>query len=71
MEGLKRRQWYSSEQSESTLFLWAHAETDEEREEFERIWRVAELLPGRTEPCLDARESARKVAEYYHFPGWS
>jgi FAD/FMN-containing dehydrogenase len=48
-----------------------YAATDEEKREFERIWREAELLPGRTEPSLDSCESAHKVAEYYHFPGWS
>lgn len=30
----------------------------------------AEIQPGRTEPDLDARECARKVAEYFHLPGW-
>lgn len=40
------------------------------KQELQRIWREAELLPGRTEPNLDSREAAWKVAEYYHFPGW-
>ena len=48
-----------------------YAKTDDEKRELERIWRDAELLPGRTEPSIDARESARKAAEHYHFPGWS
>jgi len=48
-----------------------YAASDEEKSEFERIWREAELLSGRLEPSIDARESARKAAEYYHFPGWS
>ena len=48
----------------------ACAATEEERRECERIWREAELLPGRTEPCLDARATACDVAKYYNFPGW-
>jgi hypothetical protein len=47
------------------------AQSDEEKRELERIWREAELLPDRLEPSIDARESARKAAEYYHFPGWN
>jgi hypothetical protein len=46
------------------------ARGDEEKREFERIWREMELVPDRAEPSIEARESARKVAEYYHFPGW-
>jgi hypothetical protein len=45
--------------------------TEDEKRERDRIWRDAELLPGRIEPSISARESARKVAEHYHFPGWS
>jgi hypothetical protein len=45
--------------------------TDDEKRERERIWREAELLPGRAEPSLNSRECARKVAEYYGLPGWS
>ena len=45
--------------------------TAEEKRERERIWREAELLPGRAQPSIDARESARKAAEHYGFPGWS
>jgi hypothetical protein len=44
---------------------------EDQRRERERICREAVLLPGRFEPCINARESARKAAEYYHFPGWS
>ena len=44
---------------------------EEERREWERICREALLLPGQFEPRIDARESARKAAEFYHFPGWS
>ena len=47
------------------------AQSDDEKTELERIWREAELLPNQLEPRIDARESARKAAEFYHFPGWS
>jgi len=43
----------------------------QQAEELQRIWRDAEIIRGRTEPSLDARESARKVAEFYGLPGWS
>jgi len=46
------------------------SESDHERRELERIWRDAEILPGQTEPSMDARECARGVAAYFHFPGW-
>lgn len=46
------------------------AQSDEEKRELERIWREAELVPGRTEPSIDSRESARAAAIHYHFPGW-
>ncbi|HEX4084602.1 MAG TPA: hypothetical protein VHY22_06825 [Chthoniobacteraceae bacterium] len=51
-------------------FALRFAVTEEEKHEFERIWRDTELLPGRTEPSIDARESAREIACYYKFPGW-
>jgi hypothetical protein len=47
------------------------APSDEAKIELERIWREAELLPERLEPSIDARESAWKAAEFYHFPGWN
>lgn len=40
------------------------------KEELRRIWREAELLPGMTEPNIDSRDAAWKVAEHYNFPGW-
>jgi hypothetical protein len=39
--------------------------------ELRRIWRAAEIAPGRMEPSLDAREVARAAAEFYRLPGWS
>jgi len=40
------------------------------KREIERIWRDAEILAGRTEPGLIARECARKVAQQFRLPGW-
>jgi hypothetical protein len=45
--------------------------TEEQKREFQRIWQGRELHPGRTQPSIDARESARKAADHYNFPGWS
>ncbi len=45
-------------------------EDDKERAEYERVCRNKELVPGAIYPSLDARETARKVAEYYRLPGW-
>jgi hypothetical protein len=44
--------------------------TEEEAEELKRVWRDEEIMPGRFEPSIDARETARKVAEFYRLPGW-
>lgn len=46
------------------------AETDADRATFERIWREGEILPGRIDPMLDARETARAVSAFYDLPGW-
>jgi hypothetical protein len=45
--------------------------SNEATAELQRIWREAEIVPGRMDPSIDARESARKVAEFYRLPGWS
>ena len=47
-----------------------YANKDEEKQTLERIWREAEIQPGGIQPSLDARESARAVAQHFHFPGW-
>jgi len=47
-----------------------YPESDQERRELQRIWRDADIRPGRTEPGIDARECAREVAAFFHFPGW-
>jgi len=43
---------------------------DDAKREMERIGREAEIQPGRTEPMLDGRECARKVAVHFHLPAW-
>ncbi len=55
---------------EELAFLLENA-IDDERKEYERIWRLSSPVPGQTVPCLDARETARAVAIYYRLPGWS
>jgi hypothetical protein len=52
------------------LAIWMEGATEDERREYERIWSDAVLSTGQMVPCLDARETARKVAEYYRLPGW-
>jgi hypothetical protein len=44
---------------------------EKDRAEYERVCHDKELVPGATFPWVDARETARKVAEYYRLPGWS
>jgi len=56
--------------SDEDLAFWLSDATELEKREYERIWRNTLLLPGQTVPSLDARETARKVAEYYRLPGW-
>ncbi len=47
-----------------------YAKDATERRELQRIYREAELSPGREEPSLDARECTWRVAEHFRFPGW-
>jgi hypothetical protein len=56
--------------SPSDLAFWSEAATDTERREYERIWATGSLAPGQAMPCLDARKTVRKVAEFYRLPGW-
>jgi len=49
-------------------FALKYADSDLDKHEMERIWREAEIRPGRTEPGLDGRECARAVAQHFHFP---
>jgi hypothetical protein len=44
------------------------AKSNEAKQELERIWREAEILPGRTEPGLSSEYCMEKVQQYYHFP---
>jgi hypothetical protein len=46
------------------------AQSEDEKEELSRIWKDSELLPGRTQPSIDAGECAWKVVHYYGFHGW-
>ena len=56
--------------SPSDLAFWSEAATDTERREYERIWATGSLASGQAVPCLDARKTAKKVAEFYRLPGW-
>lgn len=51
-------------------FLLEDEESDEERRRLEKFWQIGELVIGRTEPYLNARECARHVVAYYQLPGW-
>jgi len=42
------------------------APSNEEKEELKRIWREAELVPGRTEPALSSSDCVDQVFRYYH-----
>lgn len=53
------------------LRRWREGADPVEAAELERIWHHAEIAIGRTVPSIDARESARAVAEFYRLPGWS
>ena len=57
-------------ETEGLETLLEFTEEEEEKDELRRIWSQAELLPGRTEPGLNAGGCAHKVAAFYSFPGW-
>jgi hypothetical protein len=44
------------------------ATTEQDKAKLRRIWQDAELLPGRTEPSLDSRGCAHKIARHYQLP---
>ena len=48
-----------------------YRDSEEERREIERIYRGKIIEVGAFEPALEARESARGVAEFFRLPGWS
>jgi hypothetical protein len=54
-----------------TLAIWSEGAKEAEAQEMKRIWAAAEVREGRFIPPIDARESARAVAEFYGLPGWS
>jgi hypothetical protein len=64
-EPWEREAFFSQGALENAL---RYATVDANQEELQRIWREAEILPGRTEPRCDARECAHMVAAYYRFP---
>jgi hypothetical protein len=45
-----------------------YADEDARRAELQRIWRENEILPGRSEPRLDARDCAHQIAAHFGFP---
>jgi hypothetical protein len=47
-----------------------YIEDEGERLAVESIYRDRKIMPGHTEPSLDAREIARRVAKFFHLPGW-
>lgn len=51
--------------------LVSSAETPNEREEVTRIFRNRLIEPGSWLPMVDARETARAVAEHFPLPGWN
>jgi len=54
-----------------TLAIWSEEADEAEAKEMRRVWAAAEVRAGGVIPPIDARESARAVAEYYGLPGWS
>jgi hypothetical protein len=66
-EPWEREVFFSPSELQRTL---KYLESDNAKGELERIWRDGEIQSGRTEPALDARECARKVAEHFHLSGW-
>src|SRR5258708_31103695 len=51
-------------------FILEDEESDEEKQRLEQFWQTGELVLGRMEPYLSARNCAHHVAAYYRFPGW-
>jgi len=47
-----------------------YIEDEGERRAVESIYRDQKIVRGHTEPSLDARETARRVAKFFHLPGW-
>lgn len=53
------------------LAIWSEGADAAAAAELRRVWAAAEVRAGRTDPSIDARESARAVAAFYRLPGWS
>jgi hypothetical protein len=45
-----------------------YAASGSERHELQRVWRDADISPGRTEPGLDSQDCAHKIAAHYKLP---
>ena len=48
-----------------------YAGDDDQRDELRRIWRDAEILPGKMEPGLDSRGCVHMIAKHYGLPHYS
>jgi hypothetical protein len=65
-------EWERAVIFDPTYLAYALQNADSEHaEELQRIWREAEIVPGRMQPMINARKAAPKVAEFYGLPGWS
>jgi len=64
-EPWEREVFFSQRELEHVL---KYAGSDSERQELQRIWRDAEISPGKMEPGLDSRDCAHKIAAHYQFP---
>jgi hypothetical protein len=47
-----------------------YIEDQGERRAVESVYRERKIVRGHTEPSLDAGETARRVARFFHLPGW-
>lgn len=47
---------------------WERVEGTPEAWELERIWKEAKIEPGMTQPRLNSRRCAHKIARIYGFP---
>jgi hypothetical protein len=54
---------------ETLAFILEDEENDEEKRRLEQFWQTGELVLGRMEPYLSAKECARHVVTYYRFSG--
>lgn len=55
---------------ELKFLVEAIADNEDQKREFERIWRNRELVPGRNQPMVRSEAMAWVVARHYQLPGW-